>query len=506
MNLRLLNPFKTSACLHRPPIRALALAVASSVSLVFIPDTVAQQADLHPDSLAAQEADIHPEGLFEMIPDPYYGQQEYAAPGADMHPGAFDALEADLHPEDVFATPQPGLYAQLPRNPRNSESWKDNFHLSLRASVSSESNVYLNDEQKEADVVFYIAPTLSYTTPGLFGQDNFLSDHISPRFTVYYTPSYRSYSNNPELDGLNHSFRFSFNDSFNKSLEYSLPKTTVSFNLGMNSSVGTNRFSDGLVESTSFYANASLSHRLSGKTSIRIGVRPQFNNFDSSDLIDDTSWYFDASLMYQATGKISIGPYVGYGISKMSGSAGGIENTQDRHSYSAGVNVNYQASQSMAFTGSVAWSRYEFDGPGSGGYGTSNNGSDAITWRAGMSYRPGPKTSLRASLWRSYKPSNNIANTAYIATGASLTASYQQSQRWSHYAAFTYENDDYFSDDPAGGRLNSDYFRITLGSNIRWNNGLSVGANVSSSAQSSSEGANNFDNWAFSLYASYVFF
>ena len=128
-----------------------------------------------------------------------------------------------------------------------------------------------------------------------------------------------------------------------------------------------------------------------------------------------------------------------------------------------------------------------------------------MVWRAGVSHRLSPKITLRGSLWRDYKPSNNIVNTAYVATGASLSAGYSQSDRLTHTATLTYENDDYFSDDPSGGTLNNDYYRITLGSNYRFNNGLSLGANVSSSAQSSNESANNFDNWIFSLYANYVF-
>ena len=273
MNLRLINPFRTSASLSRPPARtlALAIAVASTASLIFIQDTAAQQADLHPNSLSAQEGNVHPEGLFETSQDPNYGQDyatrqtdpyqrggqrgyaggyqgDYAGEYQRGYPGQQD----ELHPEGLFATPQEGLYAQLPWNTKNSETWRDNFHLSLRASVSGETNVFLNNEEEESDIIFYIAPTLSYTTPAFLDEDNVISNFISPRLTVYYTPSYRLYSNNSENNGINHSFNLSFNDSFNESFALNLPKTTISFNLGVNSSAGYSRFSDGLVESTSF--------------------------------------------------------------------------------------------------------------------------------------------------------------------------------------------------------------------------------------------------------------
>ena len=62
------------------------------------------------------------------------------------------------------------------------------------------------------------------------------------------------------------------------------------------------------------------------------------------DLLDDVTYNLRASLTYQLTSKISVGPYVGYGITDVSGSGGGVENTQDRISYSAGITGTYEAS------------------------------------------------------------------------------------------------------------------------------------------------------------------
>ena len=93
--------------------------------------------------------------------------------------------------------------------------------------------------------------------------------------------------------------------------------------------------------------------------------------------------------------------------------------------------------------------------------------NDSLTYRIGLSHQLGPRTSLRASIWRTYKPSNSIGNTSYIATGASLRLSWRQSDRWNHSLSVTYENDDFFSDDPAGGSGTSDYFSLRLGTSYR---------------------------------------
>ena len=420
------------------------------------------------------------------------------------------AQDVNIHPSDLFETPQEGIETALPRSSRDSDSWKDYTHLSLSASVSGESNVFLdNQENEQSDTIFRISPTLSFTTPGIGSGDQKLS--------VYYTPSYRIYSNNSDLNDLDHTFRFNFdNDS-----QITLPKTTISFDLGYDQTQSSDRLNGGLVGRESINAGVRVSHSLTGKTSLNLSADARSNSYDSPDtinrsfdanntnqrnspdLLDDFTYNLRASLTYQVTSKISVGPYVGYGITDVSGSGGGVENTQDRINYSAGVTGTYEASGKTAFTGSLGWSTYEFDGPGAG------DGEHSLTYRIGLSHQLGPRTSMRASIWSDYKPSNSIGNTSYTSTGASLSLSWQPSDRWSHSLSVTYESDDYFSDDAAGGTGTSDYFRIRLGTNYRFNNGLSLGANISNDTQNNKNtnngNLNDFENWIFSINANYIF-
>jgi hypothetical protein len=422
------------------------------------------------------------------------------------------AQDVDIHPSDLFETPQEGIEAPLPRSSRDADSWKDYTHLTLNAGVSGESNIFLdNDTNKESDVIFSISPTLSFSTPGIGSGDQKLS--------VYYTPSYRVYSNNSDLNNLDHTFRFSFdNDS-----QITLPKTTISFDLGYDQTQSSDRLNGGLVGRDSLNAGVRVSHRLSGKTSLNLSASARTNSYDSPDrinrsfdsgntnqrsdvdLLDDVNYNFRASMSYQLTSKISVGPYVGYGITDVSGSGGGVDNNQDRTSYSAGITGSYAATGKTAFTGSVGWTSYEFDGPSSG----SGSGNDSITYTIGLSHQLGPRTSLRASLWRSYKPSNTIGNTSYIANGASLSLNWRQSDRWNHSLSMTYENDDFFSDDPNGGGGTSDYINLRLSTRYQASDNLSFGASISSSTQNSNntndEALSDFENWIFSINANYIF-
>ena len=420
------------------------------------------------------------------------------------------AQDVDIHPSDLFEMPQEGIGTPLPRSTRDADSWKDYTHLSLNASVSGESNIFLDTaENEQDDIIFRIAPTLSFTTPGLGSEDRKLS--------IYYTPTYRIYSNNSDLNDLDHRFRFNFDNSS----QIRLPKTTISFDLGYDQTQSSDRLNGGLVGRESINAGVRVSHSLTGKMNLNLSADARSDSYDSPErinrsfngnnvnqltdagLLDDVDYNFRASLMYQVTGKISVGPYVGYGITDVSGSGGGVNNTQDRTNYSAGISGTYNATGKTAFTGSVGWSTYEFDGPGAG------DGEHSLTYRIGVSHQLGPRTSIRASIWSDYKPSNSIGNTSYIATGASVSLSWQPTDRWSHNLSVTYENDDYFSDDPNGGTGESDYVSISLGSNYRFNNGLRIGARLSSSTQNNNnttaDNLNDFENWIFSINANYIF-
>ena len=111
-------------------------------------------------------------------------------------------------------------------------------------------------------------------------------------------------------------------------------------------------------------AGVRVSHRLTGKTNLNLvlvldQIVTTIDNLNAENngksLLDDVSYNARASLTYQLTSKISVGPYVGYGITDVSGSGGGVENTQDRINYSAGITGTYQASGKTAFTGSLGW-------------------------------------------------------------------------------------------------------------------------------------------------------
>ncbi|MGB2429449.1 MAG: hypothetical protein ACPIGG_08165 [Akkermansiaceae bacterium] len=438
--------------------------------------------------VSAQDVEILPDDLFE---NPQESIEEAREPRANV--------DSDF--SDLFETSEEGVEYALPRTSRDAESWKDYTHLSLRASVSNESNLFLDGAGNEQDdIIFRIAPTLSFTTPGLGSEDRTLS--------LSYTPSYRMYSNNSDLNDLDHTFRFKFNND----AQLRFPKTTVNFDLGYDQTQSSDRLNGGLVGRDRLHAGVNVNHRLTGKTNLNFSANGESNSYENrntgannnGDLLDDITWNVRASMTYQVTGKISVGPYVGYGVSDISGSAGGVANTQDRYSYSAGITGTYNATGKTVLTGSIGWSKYEFDGPNSG------SGNDSLTYRIGVSHQLSSRTSMRAAIWQDYKPSNSVADTSYIATGASLSLNWRQSDQWGHYLSLTYENDDYFTSSAAGGRGDSDYFRISLGTDYRFYNGLTLGARISSSTQNNNsrignETLNDFENWIFSIYANYIF-
>lgn len=389
------------------------------------------------------------------------------------------AQDADLHPRGLFETPQPGMTAPFPRTPSTAETLKEKFHLSVGASARYDDNVYRSSSNEESDVIVSISPTLSFVSAQAGSAEN--------TFAISYSPSYSMYFNDSDNNNLGHSLSLRLNKE--------MPKTSLGFNLNYSKSSGSNRFASGIIDHGSLSAGLSVSHRLTGKTSLNLGLSYNFDDFGNSALFDNNSYGVNLGLRYQFTGKISLGPYVNYRFTDLSDGGGSL----DQENLGYGISGSYQATGKTSFTGSIGSSTNGFSGVGSG------SNESALTWAIGVNHRLTGKTSIRASFYRDYKASYSFEDAGYLATGISLSATHAVSDRLSMYATLAYENDDYFRATNSSYSLESDYYMLTLGGRYRLQNGMSVGASVSYSRNDDSQPLNDFDALMFSINTSYTF-
>ncbi|BDS07614.1 hypothetical protein NT6N_26540 [Oceaniferula spumae] len=385
----------------------------------------------------------------------------------------------DVHPQGLFNTPQPGIDAPLTRTPADATSLKDHFHLSASAGVRYEDNIFLTSTNEKSDVITTISATLRFVSAEDGAAEN--------TFSVAYSPSYSMYASDSDSNNLGHALTFT--------LGKEMPKTSIRFNLSYSKSSGSNRFVSGIVDHGSLNAGLSISHLLTGKTSLNLGFGYGFDNFGNGALFDNNSYNVRLGLRYQATGKISVGPYVSYRNTDLSDGGGSF----DQAVYGYGVSATYRVTGKTTLTGSIGGSTNSFSDSGSG------SDESALTWSIGANHQISEKTSIRASFYRNYKASYTFEDAGYLATGLALSATHTVSDRLSLYATVTYENDDYFRATNSSYRLEEDYYSLVLGSNYRFSNGLSVGANAKYQTNDSTQALNEFDGLSFGITASYNF-
>lgn len=387
----------------------------------------------------------------------------------------------DFHPDGLFKTPQEGMSVSQPRTPVGATSLVDMFHISLDAGVKYDNNIYLTDDNEESDVIFSISPILSFATaePGT----------AASIFSFNYTPTARFYVDNSERDTVDHSLRLKFDQR--------LAKTQIGFELGYDKTSGSDRFVSGTIDRDAFHSAVSVSHILSGKTRLDFGAFYDIDDFDNSDLFDRKSYGGDIAVLYQATGKIALGPYFGYGRTTLN--SGNV----DQEYYEFGLRSEYEVSGKTAVSASIGGNVRSFDG-------SDGSGDESFfAWEAGISHELTAKTNLRASVYRNAKASYNFANSGYIATGLAVTASYAYSDRLSYYGTLSYEHNDYFRAASNGVNFDNNYYALRIGSRYRATDQLIVSAEAEYRENDSNSNANSqlndFDNFLFSLNATYHF-
>ena len=392
-------------------------------------------------------------------------------------PASLMAQGTDVHPRGLFETPQEGINAPVAKTPSDAETLRDKTHLSLSVGARYDDNIFHTSTNEESDVIFTIAPTLRFSTAEPGAAEN--------TFQFTYTPSAAIYADNSDRNSINHHARLAFTKE--------MPKTQIRFSLAYTKSTGSDRFVSGLIDRETLRAGLDISHILTGKTRLDFDAYYNIDGFDTGTLFDDKTYGVNLALLYQLTGKLAIGPQVGYGMSELDGGS------RDHDFYSASIKFEYEVTGKTYLTGSIGHSSRSFSGSGASGDFTT------MTWQIGASHALSSKTNIRASIYRSAKASYNFADSGYVATGVSLSATHTVSPRLTCYTTLVFENDDYFRASPAGVNLDNDYYSITVGSRYRYSSDFTVGANLSYRENSASASLNDFDSFSFGINGNYVF-
>lgn len=377
-------------------------------------------------------------------------------------------------------------------DPQKAGMWR-NFGLSIRTGVQYSTNARGGGTTEDSgDTIFSISPTVSY---GRGVNDSRAS------VSAAYTPSALFYLDNSNLNRLNH--RFSLNAG------YQLPKTTIGISADYSlSDAGDSylaggsaddqaddaeRFLEDGTTSTTYGLGINLSHRLTGKSNLGLGLTYSDNLFDGSG-IDRSTFNSNLSWQYQMTGKISAGPYV-------SGERSAVEGGGDQTAYGIGTAIDYQVGAKTTIGGLIGVENRSFSGEGAVGE------KAFLTYELNGGYAVTSKINLTGSLYRSVRPSYTEFDEATTSTGVNFGAAYQILERVSTSASIAYAMDDFIStqENVGASRGAQDYLSVSLGASWSVGDQWVLGADFSWRQNSSDNSFQNFDTVVTGVSASFEF-
>lgn len=189
-----------------------------------------------------------------------------------------------------------------------------------------------------------------------------------------------------------------------------------------------------------------------------------------------------------------MGPYVEYGMAD-------VESGADHSHYGVGLKIDYQATGKTALTGLVGYEDRSFSGSGAVG----SKGS--LTYEIGMQHQLSGKTSLSAMLYNRNRPSYNLNNRGYEATGIRFGANHSLSERISLHANVYYEQTEYFrtSSTVAAASLDADYLSLNVGTGLKLANGMQLGLDLTWRENDSDSNVRDFENFYLQFNATYPF-
>ncbi len=349
-------------------------------------------------------------------------------------------------------------------------------NLSLFGGAMYDDNIHATDSNPDSDCILSVSPRV---TLGL-GDYRVREGNL---LTLEYTPSFVFYTQNPNLNSVNHAASFGGQAktgpwTFNASQGYlHLFDTEID--------VGT------LVGRDIYTTLVSAKYEISPKTSAELNGRQSINNFHNTEGGGSPNsfneWLVEAFADYLATPKVRVGVGV---------TAGWYDNRASINSTYQQLlaRISYAVTEKVDLTARAGGQLQEFEEVN----GTQQDNRLNGTFSIAMGYRPVEKTAIGFSAYRSDHSSVSLSNQGYTSTGFDLNLRQALTDRISAGISGGYSFSDYYSTTAGSVADRQDHYWRTM-INVDWRvlEQLTVGvfyqyrSNDSSGSTSSSYSFNN---------------
>ena len=207
---------------------------------------------------------------------------------------------------------------------------KGGFYFGADARITYDSNFFLDDDYTESELEGSIAPWVTYRS------DPEGSARYS--FEARYSPIFRAYWNNSDLNGVDHTGNFAF--------KFQGSRTTVTLFADYSEVSSADRISGTFVQGSILNYGIKGSYQLAPRTSLQAAWTASMSDYDTGGRSGADVYTTQISGLWDATERIRIGPALRHTLSES-------DNTGERDAIAALVKLRYQWGERLFFDASA---------------------------------------------------------------------------------------------------------------------------------------------------------
>lgn len=210
------------------------------------------------------------------------------------------------------------------------EGLKGGFDYGVGVQSVYDSNFFLSETSPQSELTINILPWIHYRSDPEGGAPF--------SFTASYQPNIRTYLNNPDLDGIDH--------SGSVTMQVKGAKTLIAAYMNYNTVSGTDRLSGTFVNGTLLEAGIKATYQIAPRTSLFASWKLAMSDYGESTLVGADIYTAELGGFWSATERFSLGPSIRYVKAESA-------NTGTRDEWAFNMQARYLMGTRLQFVGSL---------------------------------------------------------------------------------------------------------------------------------------------------------
>jgi hypothetical protein len=287
---------------------------------------------------------------------------------------------------------------------------KGGFATGAAFQAIYDSNFFLREDDPTSELSASLSPFLNYTSDPEGG--------APMKLTANYSPAILLYSENSDLNGIDHSGNIRF--------LLQKPKTSLSAFVNYSEISGTDRITREFVNGALFGAGIQATYQIAPRTSIQSDSTVSISDYGSGAVEGARIFSTQVSGFWNATERLSFGPALGYSRAES-------DNIDSRDAYSFSMQAKYLVGSKIRLRGNLGLEHAANEGVGEedtldliGGLEASYSINERWSWNASLQYATIPSPTDQGFLVNNLAISSSLSrslNYGSLGFGAEMNLS-----------------------------------------------------------------------------------